>query len=47
VSLINEIAELYDRIIRKYQHQWRSVAEKQAHTVLNPSDAEARQQATR
>ena len=43
----DQVAELHDRIHRKYQHQWRAVAEKQAKTILNPTDAEARQQATR
>ena len=42
-----KVAELYDRIIRKYQNQWRQIAEKQATTVLNPSEKEAREQASR
>ncbi len=41
------MAELYDRIIRKYKNQWHDIAEKQAKTVLNPTDIEARQQAAR
>lgn len=42
-----KVAELYDRIVRKYQNQWHHVAEKQAKTILNPSEVEARQQAAR
>jgi hypothetical protein len=41
------VAELYDRIVRKYKNQWRELAEKQSKTVLNPTDVEARQQAAR
>ncbi len=42
-----KVAELYDRIQRKYKNQWHDIAEKQAKTVLNPTETEARQQATR
>ncbi|CAF0933407.1 unnamed protein product [Adineta steineri] len=45
--VLEQVAELYDRIIRKYKNQWRDVAEKQAKTVLNPTKAEAQQQAAR
>lgn len=45
--MCSKVAELYDRIIRKYQNQWREIAEKQANTVLNPSEKEARAQAAR
>lgn len=31
----------------KYKNQWRTLAETQAKSVLNPSDSEARQQAAR
>ncbi|CAF2135604.1 unnamed protein product [Rotaria magnacalcarata] len=45
--VLEQVAELYDRIVRKYKNQWRTLAETQAKTVLNPSDSEARQQAAR
>jgi len=45
--VLEQVAELYDRIVRKYQNQWRSIAEKQAKTVLSPTETEARQQAAR
>lgn len=45
--VLEQVAELYDRIVRKYQNQWHHVAEKQAKTVLKPSEVEARQQAAR
>ncbi|CAF3421211.1 unnamed protein product [Rotaria sp. Silwood1] len=45
--VLEQVAELYDRIIRKYKNQWRNIAEIQAKTVLNPSEVEARQQAAR
>ena len=47
IGIFLQVAELYDRIIRKYKNQWRDVAEKQAKTVLNPTKAEAQQQAAR
>ncbi len=45
--MYEKVAELYDRIVRKYKNQWHDIAEKQAKTVLNPTETEARQQAAR
>ncbi|CAF0725701.1 unnamed protein product [Didymodactylos carnosus] len=45
--VIEQVTVLYERIINKYKGRWHEIAEKQANTVLNPDDTEARKQALR
>lgn len=45
--IIEQVPEIYDKLVITYKNKWKDIAKMQAKTVLNPSETEIRNQAKR
>ncbi len=43
--VIEQIPEIYDKLVMKYKGKWKEIAISQSKSVLDPSDKEMRKQA--